>query len=156
MLTDDFDAVFRKCCAKKPADRYATVDELADAMLHLIQQFATIDDVDQPLGLGYEGKSTPGKVTRNPELVGLLTTGFDSRASTRGHTAHSSVDGTVRSTVAGTVADRRSGYLLQIGTGIAITSIVVAAFVIRDWMRGDSEASLNDPNPRSGGGSGRQ
>lgn len=139
-LSEDFDSVFRKCCAKKPSDRYATVDELAEAMLQLIQQHATIEDVDNPLGLGFQGKSTRGRVSRNPELVGLLTTGLETRNSLRGHTQNESMQATVNS-MSATVADHRSSYALQIATAVAAAIIVAVVFLVADVMRSDPNDS---------------
>lgn len=121
-LTDEMNTVFRKCCAKEPIDRFATVDELAAAMRGLIETYATVEDLEVPLGVNVK----PGLISQTSTRAGLGVLATATERSTqfgRGNVTGQSVHESGRSN------------LTKIASAAAIAAVVVIGFVVRDYMR---------------------
>lgn len=138
-LTEDMDALFRRCCAKEPSQRFASVDELSNALLDLIRQHAKPEDFERPLGLDSVRATVTPFDRGSPSARTGLSTLRDSLVSQRGVM-------TDQRTLVGGTLDGLPNRKRKL-TGFAAISVGIASLIIAAIFHQPILALLRSPDP---------
>lgn len=122
-LTEEMNEIFLRCCAKKPADRFATVGELADAIDHLIAGGLSEVNIHGEFGGG-----TVSESISDPSMVGTFRT---RRQSTRMQYS------TRTSTIPPPAKSHGSGVVSGLVTAAAVVVLAIGGLLGYQVYRGD-------------------
>ncbi len=157
MLTDEIDQVFRRCCAKQPSERFATVDQLAEELRYLIPELAEVEELGES-GLGTDHGTADHRTERGStrRLAGSASRhGSFRRGSTRHGSTHldsarhdsTRTASTLSSSAlasATTVWQTANPWVGRVLSATAIAIVVAGAFLAREFMSPDGGP---DPTP---------